>query len=177
MKDVGLDVFDKYYLMMAIENHIMDLIDKKRGPSNNDKIDIQVSIWKKLLNIVNTQEISKEKHRYIFDVDSIGEVNDGSHSFNDLYWHRMVLFAYICNSNRERAWKSKLHHDGTMYDDYFIVGIQTPEGQFTYHYHIDWWDKFDVPHHLRAPQWDGHTSEDVVRLLSLLNMDKKEEDE
>lgn len=175
MKDVNLDVFDKVYLIREIENKILRLIEEKRGPSNNTKIDIQVEIWKRLLDIVKNQENTKKKHKYVFDVDSIGEVNDGSHSFDELYWHRMILFSVICNKYKDRAWKSKLNHDGTAYDNYFIVGIQTPEGQFTYHYHIDWWDKFDVPHYLRAPEFDGHTSEDVVRLLSLLE-DKKEDE-
>lgn len=175
MKDVNLDVFDKVYLIREIENKILRLIEEKRGPSNNTKIDIQVEIWKRLLDIVKNQENTKKKHKYVFDVDSIGEVNDGSHSFDELYWHRMILFSVICNKYKDKAWKSKLHHDGKMHDNYFIVGIQTPEGQFTYHYHIDWWDKFDVPHYLRAPEFDGHTSEDVVRLLSLLE-DKKEDE-
>ena len=31
-----------------------------------------------------------------------------------------------------------------MYDNYFIVGIDTPNGQFTYHYHLKHWNMFDV---------------------------------
>jgi len=54
-----------------------------------------------------------------------------------------------------------------MFDDYFIVGIETPEGQFTYHYHKDDWEKFEVDELPTAPAWDGHTSEDVIRLLDL----------
>ena len=176
MKDIKLDILDKYYLIRHVEEQIMYLIDKKRGPSNNDKIDVQVEMFKKLLNILLTyDDNNNKKHRYVFDVDSIGEVNDGSHSFDDLYWHRMMLFAVICNSHKDKAWKSKLHHDGTMYDDYFIVGIETPEGQYTYHYHIDWWDKFDVQQRLRAPEYDGHTPEDIDRLFSLI--EEKNEDE
>jgi hypothetical protein len=54
-----------------------------------------------------------------------------------------------------------------MYPDYFIVGIKTPEGQYTYHYHIKYWDMFDVKEMAFAPKWDGHKPEDVTRLLSL----------
>jgi hypothetical protein len=177
MRDINLDIVDKYYLIREVEEQIIGLLDKKRGPSNNNQIDIQVEMWKKLLNIlVSYDDHSNKKHRYVFDVNSIGEVNDGSHSFDELYWHRMMLFAVICNSHKDKAWKSRLHHDGTMYDDYFIVGIETPEGQYTYHYHIDWWDKFDVQQRLRAPEYDGHTPEDIIRLFSLIE-DKKEEDE
>lgn len=71
-----------------------------------------------------------------------GLINDGSHSFNELYYHRMILFAVVCNKNKANAWKSKKHADGSMYDNYFIVGIETPEGQYSYHYHIDNWNFF-----------------------------------
>lgn len=178
MKDVNLDVFDKVYLIREIENKILRLIEEKRGPSNNTKIDIQVEIWKRLLDIVKNQENTKKKHKYVFDVDSIGEVNDGSHSFDELYWHRMILFSVICNKYKDKAWKSWKHcskENFPMYEDYFIVGIDTPEGQFTYHYHKDCWDMFDIIELNEAPEFDGHTSDDIIRLFSLIN--NKEGDE
>lgn len=95
------------------------------------------------------------------------EISDGSHTFRELYYHRMILFATICNQNHELAWKSWFHADGTMYDDYFIVGINTPKGTYTYHYHKDEWKYFEVQEIERAPEWDGHSSWDVKRLLSL----------
>lgn len=79
----------------------------------------------------------------------------------------MMLFATICNKFNEISWKSLQHHDGTMYENYFIVGIDTPEGQFTYHYSIEHWDMFNVKELDKAPEWDGHTSNDITRLLSL----------
>lgn len=97
-----------------------------------------------------------------------GEISDGHHTFNELYYHRMVLFAVICNKHRYiNSWKSLKHHDDTMYPDYFIVGIETPEGQFSYHFHQEHWDMFKVHELDFAPQWDGHESKDVTRLLSL----------
>ena len=102
-----------------------------------------------------------------FDVSRKGEISDGFHTFDELYYHRMVLFAVICNKHKLRAWKSWKHDDGTMYDDYFIVGILTNEGYFTYHYHKDHWDMFDVEEIPFAPKWDGHTSKDITRLLTL----------
>lgn len=68
---------------------------------------------------------------------------------------------------QRKAWKSKLHDDGTMYEDYFIVGITTKEGDYTYHYHIGHWDIFDVKELEKAPVFDGHKPEDVTRLMSL----------
>ena len=97
-----------------------------------------------------------------------GECSDGYHTFNELYYHRMCLFSIIVKQNKNLAWKSKLHSDGTMFDNYFIVGIDTPNGQATYHYHIEHWDMFDCVELSNAPEWDGHTAEDAIkRLLSL----------
>lgn len=98
---------------------------------------------------------------------SMDKVSDGYHTFEELYYHRMVLFSIICNQNKDKAWKSKIHADGTMYDNYFIVGITTDEGNFTYHYEEKYWNWFNVKELERAPEWDGHTSSDIRRLLSL----------
>lgn len=96
-----------------------------------------------------------------------GNKSDGYHTFNELYHHRMMLFSVICNQNKDKSWKSWLHDDGTMFDDYFIVGIETKEGHYTYHYHKDHWDMFDVTELDKAPKWDGHKPEDITRLLSI----------
>jgi hypothetical protein len=80
----------------------------------------------------------------------------------------MVLFSVICNQNKDKAWKSMLHADGSMYENYFIVGITTPEGNYTYHFNKDYWDKFDIPIRSCAPQWDGHKPEDITRLYSIV---------
>lgn len=95
------------------------------------------------------------------------DISDGYHTFDELYYHRMVLFSIICNQNKDVAWKSKLHHDGSMFDDSFIVGISTPEGQYTYHYHLDHWDMYDVKELEKAPDYDGHKPSDITRLLNL----------
>ena len=97
-------------------------------------------------------------------------ITDGYHTFEDLYFQRCILFATICNQNKDISWKSKKHSDGSMYDNYFIVGIETPKGNYTYHYHIDFWDYFKVKELENAPEWDGHTEEDIVeRLFSIEN--------
>jgi len=106
--------------------------------------------------------------KFEFDVATIGDISDGFHTFNELYEHRMILFAVICNNHKELAWKSWKHDDNTMFDDYFIVGITTPEGDYSYHYHKDNWDKFNVKELKTAPKWDGHQSSDVNRLFSIV---------
>ena len=99
----------------------------------------------------------------------MGLVSDGYHTSDELYFHRMMLFSIICNTYKDKAWKSKLHDDGTMYDNYFIVGITTPEGDYTYHYHMEYWGHFeDIKELPNAPKWDGHEPSDIGRLRSLL---------
>jgi hypothetical protein len=98
-----------------------------------------------------------------------GETSDGYHTFNELYHHRAVLFSVIVANHRGIAWKSKRHHDGTMYDGMFIVGIDTPDGQATYHYDVDpYWDMFDCEELDRAPEWDGHTPDDAIGRIGTL---------
>lgn len=98
-----------------------------------------------------------------------GETSDGYHTFNELYHHRAVLFSVIVATFSERAWKSKLHADGTMYDGMFIVGIETPDGQATYHYDIDpYWDLFRCTELGRAPEWDGHTPDQAIERIGKL---------
>ena len=112
---------------------------------------------------------ANEPETIMIPAGGIGEVSDGYHTFNELYLHRNTLFAVLCNTYRSDAWKSMRHADGSMYDDYFIAGIQTPAGMVTYHIELLHWDLFDVPELERAPEYDGHTSADVLdRLPSLL---------
>lgn len=98
-----------------------------------------------------------------------GNTSDGYHTFNELYHHRAVLFSVIVKIFADRAWKSKLHADGTMYDGMFIVGIETPDGQATYHYDVDpYWDMFQCKEVDRAPEWDGHTPDQAIERIGKL---------
>lgn len=96
-------------------------------------------------------------------------VSDGYHTFGSLYHQRLILFAALVNSHFDISWKSKLHHDGAMPfgGGWFIVGMETPAGQYTYHYELKDWDLFHCKEVDRAPEWDGHTDKDVERLLSI----------
>lgn len=98
-----------------------------------------------------------------------GETSDGYHTFNELYHHRAVLFSVIVKAFPDRAWKARKHHDGSMYDGMFIVGIETPDGQATYHYDIDpYWDMFKCKELEYAPEWDGHTPAQAIARIGKL---------
>lgn len=99
----------------------------------------------------------------------IDDLSDGFHTFRQLYYQRMMLFATIVKQNREKAWKSLRHEDGELCfgGGWFIVGIDTPEGSYTYHYEVNYFSLFDCKELERGKHWDGHTEKDVTRLLSL----------
>jgi hypothetical protein len=102
-------------------------------------------------------------------VDDIGELSDGYHTFNSLYDQRLFLFAALVNTYTDHSWKSRRHFDGEecFGGDWFIVGVTTPRGDYTYHYENKHWDMFKCKELETAPQWDGHTDKDVSRVLSL----------
>lgn len=120
---------------------------------------------------MQNKELVKENTKLIL-CEEYGKVSDGYHTFDELYHHRAILFAVICNNNPELAWKSKLHDTGDMYDGMFIVGIDTPKGQATYHYDIKpYWNIFNVKELDHAPKWDGHTPNDaIMRIASLADI-------
>lgn len=102
-------------------------------------------------------------------VSEIDDLSDGFHTFRQLYYQRMMLFATIVKQNKSRAWKSLRHEDGELCfgGGWFIVGIDTPEGIYTYHYEDNYFGLFDCKELERGKHWDGHTEKDVIRLLSL----------
>ena len=103
-------------------------------------------------------------------IDDIGELSDGFHTFNGLYEQRLILFAALVKAYKDKAWKSYRHEDGEYCfgGGWFVVGIDTPEGSYTYHYENKYWDMFDCIDLPRAKHWDGHTDDDAeTRLMSL----------
>lgn len=112
------------------------------------------------------EELSKRPE---IPATGIGDLSDGYHTFNGLYYQRMILFAALVKAYRDNAWKSHRHENGELCfgGGWFIVGIDTPNGSYTYHYEDKDWDLFDCEELPVAKRWDGHSEEDVTRLLSL----------
>lgn len=107
---------------------------------------------------------------------NMGNVSDGRHTFNELYDYQTRLFATICHVHKDLVWKSKLHSDGSMHKGMFVVGINTPLGQVTYHYDIStYWDLFDVEELEHAPNLHGHTPQEAIHRIGTLRWLKKEE--
>jgi hypothetical protein len=105
-------------------------------------------------------------------------VCDGYHTFDELYDHRIALYIALCKTivekgaaqDAQRIWRSLLHSDGSKFDGWFVLGMGTAAGeQITYHLPIACWDDTNFVQTLdRAPEWDGHTSDDVLKRLKTL---------
>lgn len=98
----------------------------------------------------------------------VEKMSDGYHTFADLYEQRLVLSAALAKNN-PHAWKSKRHEDGSVPfgGGWFIMGFDTSEGCYTYHYELKDWDLFQCKELEKGKPWDGHTPKDVRRLLSI----------
>lgn len=98
----------------------------------------------------------------------VEKMSDGYHTFADLYEQRLILSAALAKNN-PYAWKSKRHEDGSVPfgGGWFIMGFDTNEGCYTYHYELKDWDMFWCKELDKGKPWDGHTSKDVRRLLSI----------
>jgi hypothetical protein len=97
------------------------------------------------------------------------DISDGYHTFGELYEHRAALFAALIHCVPHRAWMSRRHHDGSEFEGYFIAGLDLPTGQITYHVPEFWWGFYEFAGALLreyAPEWDGHTSAEVISRLT-----------
>ena len=151
-----------------------DLIDRPALIKKFD--DMAGETWRAngtpIISLANLKRIiTKEPAVDAVEIPStgIGDLSDGYHTFNGLYYQRMILFAALVKAYKEKAWKSHRHEDGELCfgGGWFIVGIDTAEGPYTYHYEDEYYDFFDCEELPVGKHWDGHTEKDVTRLLSL----------
>lgn len=108
-------------------------------------------------------------------------VSDGYHTMDELYEHRIALWINLCytyfclgkvagkKAKTMKVWRSQTHSDGTSILEYFVLGIGTEKGeQITYHLSMDYWNECDFAETLeKAPEFDGHTSKDVIERLKV----------
>ena len=105
---------------------------------------------------------------------------DGYHTFGELYEHRIVLWIALCKilyndpqyqtGQKADVWRSELHSDGTSFDGWFIMGIGRNKGeQITYHLPISKWEETEFAEtREKAPEFDEHTSDDVLERIKNL---------
>lgn len=104
---------------------------------------------------------------------------DGYHTFDELYEHRIVLYMALARKlvkewvepRNSGVWCSTKHYDNSTFDGWFILGIGKETGkQITYHIPDKYWNEACefaelLPH---APEWDKHTSDDVIKRIQNL---------
>ena len=101
---------------------------------------------------------------------------DGYHTWDELYEHRVVLWIALCKSLSPNiypnpdVWRSKLHSDGSSFEGWFILGVTNrKKEQMTYHLPNSKWEATNFAKTLdKAPEFDGHTSDDVLERLKNL---------
>lgn len=113
------------------------------------------------------------------------QISDGYHTFDELYEHRITLFIALCKKiqdfryhgdqrnqlgDEKIVWKSYHHSDGSNFEGWFVLGIGREKGkQITYHLPTSKWEECDFAEMLDfAPEFDGHTSADVIERLKNL---------
>lgn len=121
-------------------------------------------------------EISEAQRAILaHDEATRGQLSDGYHSFDELYEHRLFLFISLCNllissgvwNHDTKPWKSRKHSDGSEWEGWFVAGIGTANGRtLTYHLPNRLWDELDVETVEKAPEFDGHTPNDVLQRLA-----------
>ncbi|WP_303840703.1 hypothetical protein [Selenomonas ruminantium] len=145
----------------------------ENGTGNHEvmkRVEGVISAYNSILRFIDSLQQEQE----------MGEVSDGYHTFNELYYYRMLYNAAFFNLLPE-GWvhKSKRHHTGEecFGGGWFIVMANLPTGQVSNHYELKDWDLFKVPEKEFADEWDGHTPQEAAkRLYEYLQWEQPEVD-
>jgi hypothetical protein len=142
-------------LKAEIERHIKHYESLNRDDFKNGEL----YICQELLSTIDSLQQEQT---------DMGEVSDGYHTFNELYYYRMLYNAAFFNLlPKEWVHKSKRHHTGEecFGGGWFIVMANLPTGQVSNHYELKDWDLFKVPEKEFADEWDGHTPQEAAERL------------
>lgn len=100
-------------------------------------------------------------------------ISDGYHTFGELYYHRIELYITLCRilASEVCVWMSKKHSDDQQPLGWFLLGIEQEKGnQITYHIPNAKWEECAKFAGIldKAPEYDGHSSNDVLDRLRRL---------
>ena len=157
---------DTELLKAEIKGKIAE-IEKDPAPVDRETILLQmckINAFREVLSVIN--RLKKDSLQQ--EQTDMGEVSDGYHTFNELYYYRMLYNAAFFNL-LPKAWvhKSKRHHTGEecFGGGWFIVMANLPTGQISNHYELKDWDLFKIPEKEFADEWDGHTPQEAAERL------------
>ena len=120
-----------------------------------------------MIVLVDTNKAPNPTSEY----DTIGEVSDGYHTFDELYNIRMLynaaFFNELAKDNKYNVHKSKKHSDGEecFGGGWFIVMATLPTGQICNHYKLEDWDLFHCEERDCADICDGHDAKAGAKRL------------
>lgn len=156
----------KYIDAEKLKTEIDDIIEMAEERWDNE----QVTGVKKLRDLLYNKIASLQQEQ------DMGEVSDDYHTFNELYYYRMLYNAAFFNLlPKALVHKSKRHHSGEecFGGGWFIVMANLPTGQVSNHYELKDWDLFKIPEKEFADEWDGHTPQEAAeRLHKYLQQEK-----
>ena len=150
-------IFDKLESMkkedvrITLKKYIESL--KNKGDKAFQGLDID--------DVINWIEEQKEP-------EDKGEISDGYHTFNELYYYRMLYNAAFFNMlPKEWVHKSLRHHTGEecFGGGWFIVIANLPTGQVSNHYETIYWGLFNIPEKDLADEWDSHTPMEAAKRI------------
>lgn len=138
-------------------------------------------IIKNVQEVEVVEDFASDSKYVICKSDLKLDINDGYHTFEELYEHRFQLFIALCRATKaldnslgmdQSVWRSKKHSDGELAfgGTWFVMGINFEPGkQITYHLPIEKWEDTNFAPELdQAPEWDKHTSLDVLERLKAI---------
>lgn len=108
---------------------------------------------------------------YLYETGELSSklIRDRHYSFGQLYEDRLVKLELICNCLAGQCCKTKIHFDGTMFNDDFLLIINTLLGPATFHLKGMYYDDFHIEEIPCGPKYDGYTPEDsLIRLDSIV---------
>lgn len=151
---------------------------------------------KEYFNMIPSTEGINQVIRNNKDKIDTNLISDGYHTIGELYDHRALLWITVCRkcshetltmhprdqqdrTSGNRTWRSEVHSDGSKFEGWFLLGIthwrynskyQIEEQQLTYHLPMKYWDQCSFVDETldKAPEFDGHTSADVLERLMKL---------
>ena len=178
--------------LQALENQgeQKNLAQNQEPKTENEKIRKELIdfLWKEKIFLQEAHSSVENSPKYRFVMDAIawlekhgepidkGEISDGYHTFNELYYYRMLYNAAFFNLlPKEWVHKSKRHHTGEecFGGGWFIVIAQLPTGQISNHYELKDWDLFHIQEKEIADEWDGHSPQEAAKRLHEFLLEKK----
>ena len=132
--------------------------------------------WLISLNYDGEQRFVKDNgligEKSMSNQEVVDKLNEQEETIQELYDFRLIYNALLFNEwskhDTIEVYKSKKHSDGELCFDgeWFVVVAILPTGQITNHYHIKYWNYFQIKEYPQVKdEFDGHTPIDVLNRL------------